>query len=237
MLGYYFTNYGTNNITKNGCSNFNISQNFYLSVGRCCSNYAGGNIFPYEYRKWAKLKEIIFKKPQGFDVTNGSFRQYRTRGTGSSTNQFVSTIYPFSQTPNEVKYRTDSLYEDLGGSILISDDGFQGTFTASLTPNCKASNSTHNFIYGFVFERLGYLGSGLDTVMTTNTKDIVTFTKQDLNITVTCSPGTRSRPDPGDACGDWGCPRNNGKGARRSKDRRSGAGPRSANGCRRPRGW
>ena len=185
MLGYYFTNYGTNNITKNGCSNFNIAQNFYLSVGRCCSNYAGGNIFPYEYRKWAKLKEIIFKKPQGFDVTNGSFRQYRTRGTGSSTNQFISTINPFSQTPNEVKYRTDSLYEDLGGSILISDDGFQGTFTASLTPNCKASNSTHNFIYGFVFERLGYLGSGLDTVMTTNTKDIVTFTKQDLNITVT----------------------------------------------------
>ena len=84
-----------------------------------------------------------------------------------------------------MKYRTDSLYEDLGGSILISDDGFQGTFTASLTPNCKASNSTHIFIYGFVFERLGYLGSGLDTVMTTNTKDIVTFTKQDLNITVT----------------------------------------------------
>ena len=185
LLGYYFTNYGTNNISKDGCSSFNISQNFYLSVGRCCSNYAGGNIFPYEYRKWAKLKEIIFKKPQGFDVTNGSFRQYRTMGTGRSTNQFISTINPFSQTPNEVKYRTDSLYEDLGGSILISDDGFQGTFTASLTPNCKASNSNYNFIYGFVFEKLGYLGSGFDTVMTTNTKDIISFTKQNLKITVT----------------------------------------------------
>ena len=78
LLGYYFTNYGTNNLSKNGCTNFNISQNFYLSVGRCCTNYAGGNIFPYEYRKWAKLKEIIFKKPQGFDVTNGSFRDRKS---------------------------------------------------------------------------------------------------------------------------------------------------------------
>jgi gliding motility-associated-like protein len=156
-----------------------------LSVGRCCTNYAGGNIFPYEYRKWAKLKEIIFKKPQGFDVTNGSFRQYRTRGTGRSTNQFISSISPYSQTSNEVKYRTDSLYTDVGGTILISDDGFHGTYTASLTPNCKASNTTHDFIYGFVFEKLGYLGSGVDTIMTSNTRDIVTFTRQDMNITVT----------------------------------------------------
>ena len=185
LLGYYFTNYGTNNLSKNGCTNFNISQNFYLSVGRCCTNYAGGNIFPYEYRKWAKLKEIIFKKPQGFDVINGSFRQYRTMGTGRSTNQFISSISPYSQTSNEVKYKTDSFYTDVGGSILISDDGFHGTYTASLSPNCKASNTSYDFIYGFVFEKLGYLGSGVDTIMTTNTRDIVTFTKQDMNITVT----------------------------------------------------
>ena len=185
LLGYYFTNYGTNNLSKNGCTNFNISQNFYLSVGRCCTNYAGGNIFPYEYRKWAKLKEIIFKKPQGFDVTNGSFRQYRTRGTGRSTSQFISSISPYSQTSNEVKYRTDSLYADVGGTILISDDGFHGTYTASLSPNCIASNKSHDFIYGFVFEKLGYLGSGVDTIMTTNTRDIVTFTRQNMNITVT----------------------------------------------------
>lgn len=185
MLGYYFTNYGTNNLVREGCTNFNISQNFYLSVGRCCTNYAGGNIFPYEYRPWAKLREIILQKPAGFDVTNGSFRQYRTRGTGATANQLISSINPYVQTATEIKYRTDSLYTDLGGSILISDDGFHGTYTASLTPNCKVSNTTNNFIYGFVFEKLGYLGTGLDTIMTSNTKDIVNYTRPDLNITVT----------------------------------------------------
>ena len=184
LMGYYFTNYGTNNIVKEGCVNFNISQNFYLSVGRCCTNYAGGNIFPYEYRKWAKLKEIILKKPSGFDVTNGSFRQYRTRGTGRTANQLVDTIHPYARTTNEIKYRTDSLYSDLGGSILISDDGFTGTYTAQLTPNCKATNRNHDFTYGFVFEKLGFLGSGLDTIMTSNTKDIISYTQQDMIVTI-----------------------------------------------------
>jgi len=184
LMGYYFTNYGTNNIIKEGCVDFNLSQNFYLSVGRCCTNYAGGNIFPYEYRKWAKLKEIILKKPSGFDVTKASFRQYRTRGTGRTANQLIDTIRPYAQTLDEIKYRTDSLYSDIGGTILISDDGFHGTYTASLTPNCKAINRSYDFTYGFVFEKLGFLGSGLDTIMTSNTKDIVTYSQQEMIITV-----------------------------------------------------
>ena len=72
----------------------------------------------------------------------------------------------------------------MGGSILISDDGFTGTYTAQLTPNCKATNRNHDFTYGFVFEKLGFLGSGLDTIMTSNTKDIISYTQQDMIVTI-----------------------------------------------------
>ncbi len=185
LLGYYFTNYGANNYYQDGCNNFNIYQNFYLSVGRCCTNYGGGNIFPYEYRRWAKLREIIVQKPAGFDITNGSFRQYRTKGTGATANQWISQLLPYSQTQSEIKYMTDSLYEDLGGSIYISDDGFHGTYTGSLTPNCKAKNGVNNLVYGFVFEKLGYLGTGLDTIFSGNSSDIITYTRPNLNIVIT----------------------------------------------------
>ena len=185
LIGYYFTNYGRNVFTKEGCDNFNISQNFYLSIGRCCTNYAGGNIFPYEYRKWAKLQEIILQKPAGFDVYSSSFRQYRTRGTGSTASQYINTLNPDSQSPTSVNYKTDSLYTDLGGTVEISDDGFTGTYTASLTPNCDAVNGSQSFIYGFVFKRLGFLGTGLDTVFSTTTSDIVNYSRPILNITIT----------------------------------------------------
>lgn len=185
LMGYYFANYGPNVLTIDGCSNVQTSQNFYLSIGRCCSNYAGGNIFPYEYRKWAKLKEIIVLKEPGFDILSASLRQYRTKGTGANASQYISSILPYSTSNREYKYRVDSLYEDLGGVLKISDDGFTGTFSVLQKPNCKAIDGISQVMYGFVFEKLGNWASGLDTIFSTTNSDAIRYIKPSVGITIT----------------------------------------------------
>ena len=42
------------NITVNGC-NKTIEQDFYFSIGNCCNNFGGGNLFPFEYRTWSSI--------------------------------------------------------------------------------------------------------------------------------------------------------------------------------------
>lgn len=184
LIGYYFTNYGKNQITTEGCGDISISQNYYLSVGNCCVNYAGGNIFPYEYRKWAKLHEIILKKPDGFDVVSSSFLQYRTKGTGYTATQSLNPIQANSVSPTQLNYRTDSLYEDLGGNFLISDDGFTGTFTTTLRPNCKAQELSNVIDYGFVFQKYNGLGSGLDTLFAQASADVIDYKSPKVDVLV-----------------------------------------------------
>ncbi len=184
LIGYYFTNYGKNVITQEGCGTIALSQNYYLSVGQCCTNYAGGNIFPYEYRPWAKLSEIIFEKPDGFDVLYSRFIQYRTFGTGGTRSQILDTIKPYAIAPNELKYKTDTLYEDQGGDFIISDDGFHGTFTTYLSPNCKAEDKSNYFDYSFVFQQLNGLGNSLDTIEALSQRDIIEYSKPKVDVVV-----------------------------------------------------
>ncbi len=75
------------------------------------------------------------------------------------------------------------MFEDKGGPILISDDGFYGSFTPYFTPNCKAKEGNNSFEYGFVFERLGGLGSGLDTLFSGTQTDIVDYVRPSFVIT------------------------------------------------------
>jgi gliding motility-associated-like protein len=184
LIGYYFTNYGKNTFTSTSCNTVAASQNFYLSVGNCCSNYAGGNIFPYEYRKWAKLKEIIYKKPEGFDVLNSRIIQYRTAGTGGYVSQRIDSINPTTSTKTQLNFLADSFYSNNGGPMDVSDDGFHGTFTAYLRPNCKAHQGLSDLEYGFVFEKLGALGTGLDTFFTTTQNDEINYLRPQINVTV-----------------------------------------------------
>ena len=142
-------------------------------------------MFPYEYRSWAKLKEIIVNKPVGFDFSANTFRQLRTRSTGTLAAQTLRKITPYSSSPTELKFRTDSFYTDLGGTILLSDDGFHGNYSASLTPNCLAVDGLNHINYSFVYEKLGYLGSGYDTIHSTNRSDVINYNRPDLQFIVT----------------------------------------------------
>jgi PKD repeat protein len=183
LQGQYYLNYAKAIYNSAGCNTINTSQNFYLSVGRCCSNYAGGNMFPFEYRPWARLKEIVVHKPVGLDLANTRIIQYRTQGTGTRTYEQYLSVNPTSLTPTTITYATDSLYTHLGGNIKTSDDGFLGIMYQQWKPNCKLSTANYTIDYDFVFERLGVLSQGLDTVSAGTTySDEINYTQPKIAI-------------------------------------------------------
>jgi len=184
LNGSFYLNFARDNLNNANCNAFNANQNFYLSVGPASGNYAGGNLFPYEYRKWARLQEIIVKKDPGFDLTNAAIIQYRTKGTGGIAWERYLSIVPYASTPTELKFRIDSLYTDKGGNIKISDDGFHGTFTTSWLANCKAKSETTDLEYDFVFENQGILGNALDTVNSGVHTDKIIYSKPDVQISL-----------------------------------------------------
>lgn len=184
LNGSFYLNYANDNLNNSSCNAFNANQNFYLSVGPSSANYAGGNLFPYEYRKWARLKEIIITKDEGFDLTNAAIIQYRTKGTGATAWERYLSFSPHSVSPTKITFKTDSLYTDLGGNIKISDDGFHGTLTTSWLANCLAKTGTTNLAYDFVFEGQGILAGKIDTLNSGVYTDKITYTAPEINVTV-----------------------------------------------------
>lgn len=183
LQGQYLLNYTKNIFTSAGCNTINTSQNFYLSVGRCCSNYAGGNLFPFEYRPWSRLKEIVVRKPEGLDLSNTRIIQYRTQGTGVTAFEQYLSVNPTTSTPTTITYSVDSLYSHLGGNIKTSDDGFFGIMYQQWEPNCKLITSNYTLDYDFIFERLGVLPSGYDTIRAGSTHaDEINYTQPNLTI-------------------------------------------------------
>jgi len=184
LLGYYFTNYGSNLFQTNSCQTVDVVQNFYLSVGPCCANYAGGNIFPFEYRSWAKLDEIVIRPPKGYKTVFAKFGQYRTSGTGFTSYEEVDTIKPYFVSGDSVKYKVSSFYKDKKGPINLSDDGFHGTFRARLLPTCETENGESEVHYDFGFEKLNYLGSGVDWVASGGYRDRLVYDAPSVALTV-----------------------------------------------------
>jgi len=182
LTGSYFTNWGKNTVAAKGCDVISFSQNYYLSVGNCCGNYAGGNLFPFEYRNWAKPSALIAIPPIGYDLETARWTDYRTAGTGKTSAQIVDTIVPLNATADTLVFPVGQYFKDSIGKFELSDDGFHGTFNIKLRPNCEAEN-VGDVRYGFVFERKNYLGTGFDTVFTSTANDVVVYSKPKLKIT------------------------------------------------------
>ncbi|MBR9861483.1 hypothetical protein GYB22_12215, partial [bacterium] len=182
LIGSYFTNYGRGVYTGAGCGNLNVSQNFYLSIGNCCTNYAGGNMFPYEYRAWAKLDKILLHLPTGFDYVSSRMYMYRTAGTSVTDYDYFSSLSPDTIQNGIAIFDAGKLYEDQSGSVPISDDGFYGIFLPTLRANCEATQGNKNIRYDFVFEKLGNLGSGYDTLQSGANDDVVQYNRPILSI-------------------------------------------------------
>ena len=137
LIGYEFIVNKKNNVTVNSCTK-NIQQSFYFGVGDCCSNYGGGNLFPFEYRHWSIANEIKTVIPAGYTYVDSWIKQFRTAGTNNTSTQ---TIY-FSPTRigDTLYFNVDSLYEDNGGSLKHSDDGYSGTMYVKVAPSCDVTS-------------------------------------------------------------------------------------------------
>ena len=95
-----------------------------MSIGDRWSNYAGGNLFPYEYRSFGYLKNAYVIIPENYSHVNTSVQQYRTRRTNSSVTQTVNNIVPTSTNGDTLFYNIEQLYTS--GQLEYSDDGFSG---------------------------------------------------------------------------------------------------------------
>lgn len=182
LAGSYFTNYGRGVYQRSGCDAFEVSQNYYLSVGACCTNYAGGNLFPFEYRKWAKPDKLILIPPQGYEVLNTRLYHYRTTGTGSTAYQYVDSVNLTSTNGDTLFYDISGLFTGSSPKLSVSDDGFYGVWRCMLRPSCKSRKGTWLVQYGFEFENLDYLGTGTERVFTTTNNDEVAYSPPDMDI-------------------------------------------------------
>ena len=158
FIGYSWRNDSAGNYTVNSCSR-NVRQNFGLSIGDCCSNYAGGNLFPYEYRYWGHIKEAFVVIPDGYTLQSNRFRFYRTTRTNVRATQTINNI------PVDAYYG-DTLYFDLeqyylDDDVYYSDDGFHGFLDLELAPECDVPQDNYEPIeYIFTYSRSTYLGGG-----------------------------------------------------------------------------
>lgn len=160
LIGFYFTSASKNNVTVTGCSK-SIKQSYYLSIGDCCSNYAGGNIFPYEYRNWATLATSKVIIPPHYTITNIKFDQLYTRGTNLSTKQTMDGINYDFRSIDTLIFDLSQYYTTKGGIIHPSDDGFSGTVTITVSPSCEIPSNTYQDVpWWFNFNQSNYLDGG-----------------------------------------------------------------------------
>ncbi len=168
LTGYQFLNCCPDNYSVNSCNRMDISQSFYMGIG-ANSAYAGNNYFPFEYRNFSRLKEIIIDLPAGFKLVKTLLGQYRTAGSNNlvlETKDTIQTVYK----NGKYTFETSKYYNDSAkGKFNLSDDAFQGYFYASIIPSCELPPGVSLPIkYDFIFERKGTLGTGYDTINSAN---------------------------------------------------------------------
>jgi gliding motility-associated-like protein len=177
LIGYYFLNYGPNNYLVTSCNTVIITQDYYLSIGPCCTNYAGGNLFPYEYRNWAHIDTLTVTPPAGYAYVSASLTEYRTAGTTVVANSGAKAVNPVLATAASLVFPVESLYSGYGGTVPLSDDGFYGTLQVTLIPSCAVLQDTAAAIdYTWRFANGPYLqGSPTSTKLIANTDDYINY--------------------------------------------------------------
>ena len=182
LIGYFFKNASRNyfNVTK--CTK-RVSQNFYLSIGDCCSNYNGGNLFPSEYRNWAHIKMATVQVPPNYTVSNVWMRVKRTKKNNTTVTQTINDIPILSVNGNLYTFNLEQYYENNGGSIQLSDDGFSGTLYMDLSPNCDVPiNSYQDLTWEFNFAKGDYLDGGETGFIEANNPDRIKFNPPELKL-------------------------------------------------------
>lgn len=173
-VGYYFTNCCFNRWYSSYCNLLTISQNYYLSVGNCCSNYSGGNVFRNEFRHWATMDQVEVVVPFGYTFVSATLQHLSTAGTGVSSS--ISNI-PLTATAfygDTVLIELDSTWVNAGGVIPLGDDGFYGVLRVTLEPGCQAGDNPDRIYFVYEFEPIPQLtGPGAYTTTRTSYDSLI----------------------------------------------------------------
>ncbi|MEM7036755.1 MAG: hypothetical protein AAF570_07240, partial [Bacteroidota bacterium] len=143
FIGYAWRNTNPNNTTVNSCTK-TINQWFGMSIGDVGSNYAGGNLFPYEYRHWSTTKEIKVVLPPNYSHVNTTIKHYRTRRTNSIITETVSTVVPDAINGDTLYFNIAQYYTT--GQMTASDDGYHGQMRVEVAPTCDVPQNTYQDI-------------------------------------------------------------------------------------------
>ena len=181
LIGTYFRNNSVSYYNVTSCEQ-TVSQNFYCSIGNCCTNYSGGNIFPSEYRNWAHIKKAIVHIPMYYEVQDAYVKYVRTKRTGATATNWVYNLTPESVNGTYYTYNLEQYYEEFGGSVPYSDDGFKGRLYLTLAPTNDALHDTYQDIeWEFQFAQTDYLGGGTSDWITAN-PDRIKFSPSALSV-------------------------------------------------------
>lgn len=183
LIGYFFKNGGRTYSTVKSCSK-KVQQNFYLSIGDIGSNYNGGNLFPAEYRNWAHIKTATLEVPDNYELGTVYMKIYRTEATNESVLETQYDIVPIAVDGNLYTFDLEQYYNEYGGSLNFSDDGFKGRLYAELSPNCDVPINTYqDVIWKFSFAKAPIIGGQETELIKANKKDRVRFNPPSLSLT------------------------------------------------------
>lgn len=147
VIGYFFHNWGPESYDTKSCDNVTLLQNYYLSIGPDNNNYAGGNLFPYEYRYWAHIKNLTAIVPSGYTfIPPARFNQVRTAGTLGTNSSGWINLTPTNLNSDTLIFPVEQYFTGFGGTIPLSDDGFYGTLEIPVEPSCKVTPAIYQGI-------------------------------------------------------------------------------------------
>ncbi len=177
IMGYRFESHDYSYYTVKSCENITISQKYYLSIGPCCNNYNGGNLFPFEYRNWAHISNLTAKIPPGYKFVSAQFTEDRTAGTGISSSSPAIALTPLYADTALLIFPVESYFKGYGGTLPLSDDGFSGTLDVIIEPSCEVTPVLSQGIqYDWTFSPSAYLiGAGSYPTFLSATQDYIIY--------------------------------------------------------------
>ncbi|MES2138056.1 MAG: PKD domain-containing protein [Bacteroidota bacterium] len=177
IMGYRFETKDDSYYTVKSCENITISQKYYLSIGPCCSNYNGGNLFPSEYRNWAHISNLTVTIPPGYKFVSAQFKEDRTAGSGTSVTSAAIALTPLYADTTLLVFPVENYFDGYTGTLPLSDDGFSGTLDVIIEPSCEVTPVLSQGIkYDWTFSPTGYLtGSGSYPTSLSATQDYIIY--------------------------------------------------------------
>jgi hypothetical protein len=188
-IGFYHTTCCGSSRNMNSCGSVQISKNYYLSIGPCCSNYANGNYFRNEIRHFSYLDTFEFLLPAGFEMDSTQVADFRYVYTGGSVG--YTAITPIDPASNPVRFVIGDFFTPRGGSHPISDEGYYGTVRMFIKPSCNATPSSRVYYYGH-YQDINSSSTFFDDYR--GTSDLITYTGPDLDL-ATITPISVSTTD------------------------------------------